>query len=234
MNTYSTIRVEHENLIGRVTLCRPSVCNTFNHVMISEMHKGFSVPGNDRNIRAVVLTGEGKAFCSGGDIYWMRRVLDHSYEENYTDSLSLAHLMRRMHELPKPLVGRINGPAIRGGTGLVAVCNIGIASSRAIFSFSEVKMGLIPACICPYVLKRVGERYAREYFLTGKRLAADEAEYCGLVNRSVPVEALDAVVDRYLESLISNGPLATAMSKQMISKISEMSLDRAGLQCPPS
>jgi methylglutaconyl-CoA hydratase len=154
----------------------------------------------------------------------MRRVLDYSYDENYADSLELAHLMREIYELPRPVVGRINGPAIGGGTGLVAVCDIAVASAEALFSFSEVKIGLVPACISPYVLKRVGERFGREYFLTGERLTAGKALECGLVNRVAEAAELDATVDAIVASLLSSGPEALATCKRMVRAVGDMPL----------
>ncbi len=179
-------------------------------------------------MRVVVLTGEGKAFCAGADLHWMRKVVTYTYEQNYEDSLNLANLMREIYDCPKPVVGRINGPAIGGGTGLVAVCDIPVAAETAVFSFSEVKIGLVPACISPYVLKRVGERYGREYFLTGERLTAGKALQCGLVNRVTTADELDGVVDEIVGNLITSGPEALATCKRMVRMVGDQDLDQAG------
>jgi methylglutaconyl-CoA hydratase len=136
--------------------------------------------------------------------------------------------MREIYDCPKPVIGRVNGPAIGGGTGLVAVCDIVVASDQAVFSFSEVKIGLVPACISPYVLKRVGERYAREYFLTGERISAQRGLECGLCNRVVPADRLDAVVEEYVTMIIGSGPRALATCKRMIREVADLSLDQAG------
>jgi methylglutaconyl-CoA hydratase len=223
-----TIRIEHAGPVSRVVLARPDIRNAFNDVMIRELREAFAELRARSELRVVVLTGEGKAFCAGADLHWMRRVLHYSYEQNYADSLELARLMREMYELPRPLVGRINGPAIGGGTGLVAVCDIAVASDDAVFSFSEVKIGLVPACISPYVLKRVGERWGREYFLTGERLPAAKALECGLVQRAVAPAELDATVDRLVASLLSSGPEALATCKRMVRAVADMSLEDAG------
>ncbi len=223
-----TIRVERAGRVARVTLNRPEIRNAFNEVMIRELREAFAALAVDDGVRAVVLTGEGSAFCAGADLHWMRRVLEWTYEQNYADSLELARLMREIYELPKPVVARVNGAAIGGGTGLVAVCDLVLASEAAVFSFSEVKIGLVPACISPYVLKRVGERWGREYFLTGERLTAARALECGLVNRVVPAAELDALVATTLERLLSGGPQALATCKRMVRQVAEQGLDEAG------
>jgi methylglutaconyl-CoA hydratase len=228
MAAYETIEVVQAGALARVTLARPDIRNAFNDVMIRELREAFAELVGATGLRAVVLTGEGSAFCAGADLNWMRRVLEWSYEQNYEDSLNLARLMRDIYEFPRPVIGRINGPAIGGGTGLVAVCDIAVASLDAIFSFSEVKIGLVPACISPYVLKRVGERYAREYFLTGERLSAQRALECGLVNYAVPVAELDGVVNRIVENLVTSGPEALATCKRMVRMVSDQDLDTAG------
>jgi len=226
--SFETIKLEHAGALARVTLNRPDIRNAFNDTMIRELRQAFTDLLEVKGLRAVVLTGEGSAFCAGADLNWMRRVLEWSYQQNYEDSLNLARLMREVYEFPRPVVGRVNGPAIGGGTGLVAVCDIAVASQEAIFSFSEVKIGLVPACISPYVLKRVGERYAREYFLTGERLSAQRALECGLVNHAVPVAELDATVTRIVENLVSSGPEALATCKRMVRMVAEQDLDTAG------
>ena len=228
MPDYQTIKVETSERVTRVTLNRPDIRNAFNDTMIRELRQAFTAIEQDASTRVVILTGAGKAFCAGADLNWMRKVVDYSYEQNYQDSLNLAELMRQIYDCPKPVVGRINGPAIGGGTGLVAVCDIPVASEDAVLSFSEVKIGLVPACISPYVLKRVGERFGREYFLTGERLTAVKALECGLVNRVVPVGLLDATVDHLVHQLISSGPAALATCKRMVREVGDMDLDTAG------
>jgi methylglutaconyl-CoA hydratase len=142
--------------------------------------------------------------------------------------MELARLMREIYEFPRPLVARINGPAIGGGTGLVAVCDIAVAADTAVFSFSEVKIGLVPAAISPYVIKRVGERHAREYFITGERLKPVQALACGLVNRVVSPKELDTAVGWYVDQLLTSGPDAVATCKRMVREVAEMTLDQAG------
>ncbi len=220
--------MERQGPVAQVVLSRPDIRNAFNDAMIRELREAFVELGQDSALRVVVLTGEGKAFCAGADLNWMRRVIDYGYEENLEDSLHLAHLMREIYDFPRPVVGRINGPAIGGGTGLVAVCDIAVAVDTAVFAFSEVKLGLVPACISPYLLKRLGERYSREYFLTGERLSAQRALECGLVNRVVKAEELDEVVQSYVDRLLTSGPEAVATCKRMVQAVGDMSLDEAG------
>jgi methylglutaconyl-CoA hydratase len=225
---FETIRLVRTGDVAKVVLDRPEIRNAFNDVMIQELRRAFATLLEDAELRVVVLTGEGSSFCAGADLNWMRRVLSYTYEENYQDSLALAYLMREIYEFPRPVIGRINGAAIGGGTGLVAVCDIAVASEEAVFSFSEVKIGLVPACISPYVLKKVSERYAREYFLTGERLRAAKALQCGLVNKVVRPEELDEMVTSYVDTLLTAGPEALATCKRMIKHVTEMTLDEAG------
>ena len=224
---YETVRIEMDDHVARVVLFRPKIRNAFNEVMIAELREVFSILVEDPNLRVVVLTGAGTAFCAGADLNWMRRVLGYTYQQNLEDSLNLARLMREIYEFPRPVIGRINGPAIGGGTGLVAACDIAVAAAPAVFSFSEVKIGLVPACISPYVIKKIGEGKCREFFLTGERLMADRVLEAGLVNRVVPLNALDEAVDEIVAMLLSSGPAALKMCKDLIEKVSEMSLDGA-------
>ena len=226
--SFETVRLEMDSGVARVTMNRPDIRNAFNEVMISELRQAFAAINADESVRVVVLTGEGKSFCAGADLHWMRKVVSYTYEQNYEDSLNLASLMREVYDCPRPVVGRINGAAIGGGTGLVAVCDIPVAAEDAVLSFSEVKIGLVPACISPYVLKRVGERYGREYFLTGERLTADKALRCGLVNRVVASDDLDTAVDEVVGNLLTSGPDALATCKRMVRMVGDMDLDAAG------
>lgn len=225
---FETIRLVRGGPVAQVILNRPDIRNAFNDVMIRELRAAYGTLREDDELRVVVMTGAGSSFCAGADLNWMRKVLAYTYEENYEDSLHLAHLMREIYEFPRPVIGRINGAAIGGGTGLVAVCDIAVAAEGAVFSFSEVKIGLVPACISPYVLKRVGERYGREYFLTGERLRAAKALQAGLINKVVSVEELDGAVGEYVETLLTAGPEALATCKRMIRDVGDMPLEQAG------
>ncbi|MBE0433955.1 enoyl-CoA hydratase/isomerase family protein [candidate division WOR-3 bacterium] len=218
-----TIEYKVQNRVARVTLNRPEVHNAFNEIMIRELTRAFDDISRRSDVRAVVLTGEGKSFCAGADLNWMRRIKDASYEENLGEALELSDMLYAIYSSPKPTVARVNGTAIGGGTGLVAVCDIAVACDTAKFSFSEVKMGLIPACISPYVVKKCGEGKCREFFLTGERLTAERALAAGLVNAVVAAEELDRVVGDYLAQLLTSGPEAVTMCKELLRTVPQMS-----------
>ncbi len=227
MSDYKTVLLQVEDAVAKVILNRPEVHNAFNEVMIKELTEIFGRLSKDGNIRVVVLTGEGKSFCAGADLNWMKKVIDFSYEENFDDSLKLAELFYLIYSLPKPTIARVNGSAIGGGTGLVSVCDIVIASEDARFSLSEVKLGLVPACISPYVIRRMGESKAKEFFLTGQTLDAGKALQAGLVNEVVPLKALDGAVDERIKQLVSSGPEALKWCKELLEKVPSMNFDLA-------
>jgi len=219
---YQTITFKIENQIARIFLNRPEVHNAFNDIMILELSDVFKRISEDERVRIVVLTGNGQSFCAGADLNWMKRVINFSYEENLKESLQLAELFYLMYTLPQPTIARVNGASIGGGAGLVAVCDIVIASEKAKFSLSEVKLGLVPACISPYVLRRVGERVARELFLTGERIDAQKALQFGMANQVVTEEKLDESVNERIKQLLSSGPKALAMCKDLLQKVPGM------------
>lgn len=225
MSNYETIALSIEHKIARVMLNRPEIHNAFNEVMIAELMEVFQKLKADDKLRVAILTGEGKSFCAGADLHWMKKMKGYTYEENFEDALALAELMYEMFCFPKPLVGRINGAAIGGGTGLVSVCDIVIAAETAKFSFSEVKIGLVPACISPYILNRVGFTRANLLFITGERFDARRALEVGLVDEVCPLEELDGRVDKMVKQLISSGPQALATAKQLLRDIPHMAME---------
>jgi methylglutaconyl-CoA hydratase len=224
---YTTISYQLDGPVARVTFTRPEIHNAFNDIMLRELLDAYGKIARNPDVRVVVVTGEGKSFCAGADLNWMKRVVDYSYEENLNESLELAECMYRMYSCPKPTIARVNGAAIGGGTGFVAVCDFAIAAETAKFSFSEVKIGVVPACISPFVIKKIGEGKCREFFLTGERLTADRVLEAGLVNRVVPLKELDETVDGYVEMLLSSGPEALTMCKELIEKVSGMDIENA-------
>ncbi len=226
-NKLETIKYRIDKKVARITLNRPDVHNAFNDMLISEVSSVFDEISTDREIRVVMITGEGKSFCAGADLNWMRRVKDYSYNENLKESLELADMFYKIYSSPKPTIARVNGAAIGGGTGFVAVCDIAIAADTAKFSFSEVKLGLIPACISPYVVKKCGEGKCREFFLTGERLTAERAYNAGLVNRVVSLEQLDEYVEELIRSLVSSGPEAIAKCKELLDRVTDMEFGQA-------
>ncbi len=224
---FNTISYSLKGCIVTVTLDRPEVHNAFNEVMIAELTEIFAKISEDDSVRVAVLTGSGKSFSAGADLNWMKKMINYSYEQNLEDSLKLAELFYLMYSLPKPIIARVNGAAIGGGTGLVAVCDIAIAAETAKFSLSEVKLGLVPACISPYVIRRVGEGRCREFFLTGERLTAKRALESGLVNHVVPLEELDHALQEKVDQLISSGPKALAMCKELLKNVPGMDFEKA-------
>jgi methylglutaconyl-CoA hydratase len=219
---YTTIKYEKINKVGYITFCRPEIHNAFNSTLLKEMLDLFGDLDGYVGLRMVVLTGEGKSFCAGADLNWMRSVINQSFEQNLAESRELAELFYRIYTFRRPVVGKINGAAIGGGTGFVAVCDIAIAARSARFSFSEVKIGVVPACIGPYVIKRMGEGKARELFITGERMNAERAFEVGLVNKVVDDGALDAEIQRLIESVLSSGPDAVSVAKKLVSEVPGM------------
>ena len=226
--THGTVCLTRDGVVARVTLNRPDLRNAFNDEMLADLLEAFGQIRDDPGLRVVILTGEGKSFCAGADLNWMKRVVNYTFEENYEDSLRLANMLRAIYSCPKPVIGRINGPAIGGGTGVVAVCDIAIASADAFFAFSETKLGLTPATISPYLLKRMGEKNLREFFLTGERFSAAQAAETGLVNAAVPADQLDTAVDAKVQAILTGGPAALTAAKELIREIGQRSLDDNG------
>jgi methylglutaconyl-CoA hydratase len=224
---FRTILIERDGRVARVWFDRPDVRNAFNAVMIVELRTALRALAADDAVRIVVLSGKGPSFCAGADLAWMREGGEVPREENLRETLDLADCLHDLYALPKPTVARINGPAIGGGTGFLAACDIAVASTDARFGLSEVKIGVVPAAISPYVLRRIGESRARQYFLTGERFDALRAEAIGLVNTAVLPAELDARVEAIVASLLSSGPEALAKAKELITRVPGMSFEEA-------
>ena len=208
-------------------LNRPEVRNAFNEHLIAEMTAWAADAAGDAGLRAVVLSGAGPAFCAGADLAWMSKMAAYSQEDNIRDAAAAAAMFSAIDNLPVPVIARIHGAAIGGGTGLAAVADIVIAASDATFGFTEVKLGLLPAIIAPYVLAKIGRSAARELFLTGRRFSAEEARQFGLVHAVVDVDELDATVARYLHEILGGGREAIAASKALIRRMAECSPEDA-------
>lgn len=221
----ATIQIRSEDGVARVTLARPEVRNAFNAEVIRELRDAFIALSADDAVRAVVLAGEGKTFCGGADINWMRGALELSYEQNVGDAETMSDMFRAIDRCSKPVIGRIHGAALGGGAGLTAVCDIAIASPETIFGFTEVKLGIIPAVISPFVLAKIGVSHARALFLTGERFNAQRAMGIGLVHEVVALDALDATVERIVAELRTAGPNAVAAAKALIVRVSAASYD---------
>lgn len=220
---YDTIRVEVSGKVGRIWLDRPDVRNAFDVRMIGELRAALGTLRADDGVRVVVLTGTGTSFCAGADLNWMREIVRFSYEQNLEESLGLAEWLDELSTLPKPTVARINGPAIGGGTGFLAACDIAVASTSAQFGLSEVKIGVVPACIAPHVLRRTGDGRARRYFLTGERFNATRAQEIGLVDIVAAPEGLDRAVDDVVSTLLTSGPAALDKAKELLARVPGMS-----------
>lgn len=223
-----TILFNVDGHVARIILNRPKIHNAFNEIMLSELIQVFKdVQKQKGEIRVVILTGNGKSFCAGADLHWMKKMIHYSYEENIEDSNRLSECLYQLYTLPQPTIARVHGAAIGGGMGLVAACDIAIVQENVVFSLSEVKVGLVPACISPYVIKRAGESRCREFFLSGERINAQRALSAGLVNEVVPYDELDSAVDRWKDQFLKNGPEALAICKMLLEKVPGMDLDKA-------
>lgn len=204
------LRIERDGGVLRITLAKPERRNAFDAELIAELTEAFSDVGD---ARAVVLAGEGQSFCAGADVEWQRSAVDLSLEENAEDALRLYRMCETIDRCPAPVVARVHGYALGGGSGLVACTDVPIAAPDAIFGFSEVKLGIVPAVISPFVLPKIGA-HARRYFLTGERFDAQTALRIGLVEEVA--EDLDAAVDRVLSELLSGGPEAVREAKRLL------------------
>ncbi len=204
--------------ITRITLNRPEVRNAFDDQMIEELHHAAWLCDKDDQCRVVILSGgDGKVFSAGADINWMRSVIDYSWEENVRDSERLARMLDMIWKNRKPFICRVNGHAIGGGCGLVAVCDVAVALTRAKFGFTEVKLGIAPAVISPYVLRKIGFSHARRFFLTGELFDAYEAQYIGLVHiLADTIEDMDLEVNRLAQELLTSSPNAIAHTKELV------------------
>lgn len=208
-----------------ITFNRPEVHNAFNSEAILELTDVFEQVKDDESVRVIVLTGEGKSFCAGADINWMREIIHYSFDQNLEESLQLAEVLHKIYTFPKPTIAMVNGAAIGGGTGFLSVCDIAVAAEDAKFGLSEVKIGLVPAAISPYVVRKIGESKAREYFLTGQRITAQKALELGLINEIVPKDKLEERVDELVEQFLASGPEAIASCKELILNVPRMSLE---------
>jgi len=224
---YETIILSVEGQAARVWLNRPEIHNAFNATMIRELADAFERIAGDQGVRVVVLSGKGPSFCAGADLNWMREIIKYSFDQNLEESLAIAELHYKIYSLPKPTIARVNGTAIGGGTGFLSACDVVIAAGGAKFGLSEVKIGLVPAAISPFVLRRIGESQARRYFLSGERFDAARALEIGLVNEAVPAEELDAKVDELVGALLTSGPEALASCKELLKNIPGMSFEEA-------
>ncbi len=223
MNTDRAVRIERDGHTARVTLARAGVHNAFDDALIAELTEALVALDADTSVRAVVLTGDGSTFSAGADLGWMKRMAAASEQENLEDSLRLATLMRTLNFLSKPVIARVNGSAYGGGVGLVACCDMAIGIAGAKFSLSEVKLGLVPAVISPYVIAAIGPRHARRLFTGAEVIDAAEAHHVGLLHAVVAAAELDATVDRTLHFWAKGGPVAQREAKRLALRVAGFS-----------
>ena len=205
-----------ERGVATVTLNRPEKHNAFDDSLIAQLTEIFKRVGEDKTIRAMVLQANGKNFCAGADLNWMKRMADYSFDENVADAKKLADMLWHLNYMPKPTIARVQGAVFGGAVGLVACCDMAVASKLSKFCLSEVKLGLIPATISPYVIAAMGARVARRYFLTAEVFSARRARRLGLLSETVTEEELDSCVNDMLDHILNNGPQAVAAAKQLI------------------
>ena len=221
---FQTLEVTRQGYVGSVILNRPDVRNAFNEITIAELIGAFRALGAEDGIRAIVLAARGSAFCAGADLNWMKKMAGYTRAENLADAAQLAEMLRTIHSCPKPVVAKVQGDCYAGGMGLVAACDIAVAAETANFCLSEVKLGLIPATISPYVIRAMGESAARRYFLTAERFPAEEAKRIGLVHEVTAADALDEKIDHIVNALVYASPNAVKEAKRLVHDVAGMAL----------
>lgn len=219
--------VEKRDQVAFVTLNRPEIRNAFDDTLIASLTRALRDLDTDASVRAVVLAGAGAAFCAGADLNWMKRMAGYGYDQNLDDARALAKMLKTLDRMAKPTLARVHGPAFAGGVGLVAACDIAIGTPGAKFCLSEAKLGLSPATISPYVVRAMGERMARRFFLSAEVFDANEAYRVGLLSGVSASENLDAGIDELLKHLTQGGPQALAKTKDLIRVVSSGSVDDA-------
>ena len=225
MTHYTTFQIKRDGPVAHVVLSRPEVKNAFDDVLIKEMSGALEAIAHDDSIRVMVLTGDGNVFSAGADLNWMKKVAGYGFEENVEDALIFARMLESLYRLPKPTIARINGACIGGGVGLVSACDVAVSVPDAKFALREILLGIAPSAISPYVLRKIGERYAHDYFLTGRTFDANRAREIGLVNEVVERELLDAEIDVWVKRFLHAGPKGIAATKKLINRVAWSSIE---------
>jgi methylglutaconyl-CoA hydratase len=210
---------------GVITLNRPDIHNAFDDQLIRDLTRALQKLEQHPNVRLVILKASGKSFSAGADLNWMRRMADYSWSENYQDSLALASLMQTLYQLKKPTLALVQGATFGGGVGLVACCDIALASDKAVFCLSEVKLGLIPAVISPYVIKAIGKRHASRYFISAEKFDAHRAQAIGLVHEVLAGDSFESDCEKFISNLLNNGPQAIQAAKSLINFVDNTPYD---------
>ena len=211
--------------VAKVTLNNPSKHNAFDDYMINQLCNAFTAIAENSDVRLMILASEGQSFSAGADLDWMKRMAAYSYEENLEDAKALAGMLKMLNEMPQPTIARVQGAAFGGALGLISCCDIAVAATTANFALSEVKIGLVPATISPYVIAAIGERYAKRYFMTAERFDGNTALQMSLVHETVEEQQLDKKIEQLVCSVLNNGPEAVAAAKQLISTVSGKAID---------
>lgn len=222
---FETLAIEREHKVATIWMNRPEVFNAFNEQLIADLGQACQMLDADASVRVVVLAGRGKHFSAGADLNWMRRAAQGSEADNLEDARRFARMLRTLSGMSKPTIARIQGAALGGGTGLAAACDMAVASSDAVFSTSEVKFGIIPAVISPYVLRAIGPRHALRYFQSAERISAERALAIGLINEVAPGDKLDAVLAGLIEPLLAGAPSAQKAAKELIAAVHGQPID---------
>jgi methylglutaconyl-CoA hydratase len=212
--------------VARINLNNPEKHNAFDDAIILQLDAAFKAVSANPDVKAVVLGSNGKHFSAGADLEWMKRMADYSYEDNLADARALANMLSSLKQIPQPTIARVQGAAYGGAVGLVSCCDIAVASTHASFALSEVKLGLVPATISPYVIDAIGARQAQRYFVTAERFKAQRGFDIGLVHEVVENQDLDEVIDQLLEHILANGPSAVQIAKELINTVSDQPLDQ--------
>ncbi len=228
-SSYQYLTVDGGDIV-RVTLNRPEVRNAFNEGLIAELQDIFTKLGSDERCRVIVLQANGKSFCAGADLNWMKSMANFTKEENIADSRKMALMLNTIYACPKPVIAKVQGDAYAGGVGLASVCDILIASNQVRFCISEAKLGLLPATIAPYVIRALGEQASRRYFVTAEIFTASQAKEIGFVHELVDPDALDSKVDEVCQAILSNGPMAVMACKKIVRDISQQAITPALLE----
>jgi len=222
---FEFLEIARHGKVATVWMNRPERHNAFNAQLIAELTHAFEVLAADASVRAVVLAGRGKSFSAGADLAWMKVLGEAGFDDNLDDARKLATMLRRLAEMPQPTLARVHGAALGGGMGLAAACDICVVTPNATFATSEVRFGLIPSAIGPYVLRAIGPRHASRYFLTAERISAWQAKKIGLAHEVAELDSLDACVEAQLDMLLQGGPFAQAEAKRLIRDIGGRSVD---------
>jgi len=222
---FTTLEIELNGPVATIWMNRPDLHNAFDEILIAELTAACVALDDDADVRVVVLAGRGKSFSAGADLNWMKRATNNGLDDNLNDARALAHMLRTLAEMNKPTIARVQGAALGGGMGLAAACDIAVASTKAVFATSEVRFGIIPSAISPYVLRAIGARQAYRYFQSAERIDAVRAREIGLVHEAVDPEQLDARVREIVAALLQGGPLAQAAAKNLIRSVNNQPIN---------